>query len=202
MHPAPAHTKGAHRFLCFGGKLRHAGDAPAHPRWQRGVLLIDECRDKWSGGKVLPPRELGVGQPCYCYITAGFQIGRWSWNCANLSGSSDPRTSLYAIQRKNLRAGGVAPPLFTQRAWFYRPGRHIWQSPRTLVKVGQGRGTCTHPAGFTDPSVNWLHYPLKNGRAGGTCTRDPLLPRQVRWLLRYSPKFVPGHRLHPVPREP
>ena len=72
LHPAPAHTKGAHRFLCFGGKLRHAGDAPAHPRWQRGVLLIDECRDKWSGGKVLPPRELGVGQPCYCYITAGF----------------------------------------------------------------------------------------------------------------------------------
>ena len=71
LHPAPAHTKGAHRFLCFGGKLRHAGDAPAHPRWQRGVLLIDECRDKWSGGKVLPPRELGVGQPCYCYITAG-----------------------------------------------------------------------------------------------------------------------------------
>ena len=72
LHPAPAHTKGVHRFLCFGGKLRHAGDAPAHPRWQRGVLLIDECRDKWSGGKVLPPRELGVGQPCYCYITAGF----------------------------------------------------------------------------------------------------------------------------------
>ena len=71
LHPAPAHTKGAHRFLCFGGKLRHAGDAPAHPRWQRGVLLIDECRKKWSGGKVLPPRELGVGQPCYCYITAG-----------------------------------------------------------------------------------------------------------------------------------
>lgn len=67
---------------------------------------------------------------------------------------------------------------------------------------GQGRGTCTHPAGFTGPSANWLHYPLKNGRAGGTCTRDPLLPRQVRWLLRYSPKFVPGHRLHPVPLGP
>lgn len=29
-----------------------------------------------------------------------FKNGRWSWNCANLSGSSDPRTSLYAIQRK------------------------------------------------------------------------------------------------------
>lgn len=72
LHPAPAHTRGAHRFLCFGGELWHAGDAPAHPRWHRGVLLIDECRDKWSGGKVLPPRELGVGQPCYCYITAGF----------------------------------------------------------------------------------------------------------------------------------
>ena len=72
LHPAFAHTKGEHRFLCFGGKLRHAGDAPASPRWQRGVLLIDECREKWSGGKVLPPRELGVGQPCYCYITAGF----------------------------------------------------------------------------------------------------------------------------------
>ena len=104
-----------------------------------------------------------------------FKIGRWSWNCANLSGSSDPRTSLYAIQRKNLRAGGVAPPLFTQRAWFYRPGRHIWQSPRTHEK---------------------------NGRAGGTCTRNPLLPGQVRWLLRYSPKFVPGHRLHPIPLGP
>ena len=29
-----------------------------------------------------------------------FKSGRWSWNCANLSGSSDPRTSIYAIQRK------------------------------------------------------------------------------------------------------
>ena len=43
---------------------------------------------------------------------------------------------------------------------------------------------------------------MKSGRAGGTCTRDPLLPRQVRWLLRYSPKFVPGHRLHPIPLGP
>ena len=80
--------------------VRHAGDAPASPRWQRGVLLMDEYRKRnWSGGKDLHPRELGVGQPCYCYITTGFEIGRWSRNCADLSGFSDPRTSLYAIQR-------------------------------------------------------------------------------------------------------
>ena len=180
MHPAFAHTKGEHRFLCFGGKLRHAGDAPASPRWQRGVLLIDECRRKWSGGKVLPPRELGVGQPCYCYITAGCSNWPLELELRQPLGLFRPAHICLCHPAKNLRAGGVAPPLFTQRAWFYRPGRHIWQSPRTLVKVGQGRGTCTHPAGFTDPSANWLHYPLKNGRAGGTCTRDPLLPRQVR----------------------
>jgi hypothetical protein len=182
-------------------QMRHAGDAPAHPRWQRGVLLIDECRVKVVRREGSAPSRAGC-RPAMLLLHHRrlFKIGRWSWNCANLSGSSDPRTSLYAIQRKNLRAGGVAPPLFTQWAWFYRPGRHIWQSPRAPVEVGQGRGTCTHPAGFTGPSANWLHYPLKNGRAGGTCTRDPLLPGQVRWLLRYSPKFVPGHRLHPIPR--
>lgn len=26
-------------------KMRHAGDAPAPSRWQRDVLLVDECRD-------------------------------------------------------------------------------------------------------------------------------------------------------------
>ena len=80
-----------------------------------------------------------------------FKSGRWSWNCANLSGSSDPRTSLYAIQRKNLRAGGVAPPLFTQRAWFYRPGRHIWQSPRTLVESWSRTWDLHPPCGLHRP---------------------------------------------------
>ena len=52
--------------------VRYTGDAPASPRWQRGVLLMDEYRKRnWSGGKDLHPRELGVGQPCYCYITTG-----------------------------------------------------------------------------------------------------------------------------------
>ena len=29
-------------LLGYGGKLRHAGAAPASPRWKRGVLLVDE----------------------------------------------------------------------------------------------------------------------------------------------------------------
>ena len=45
LRPSVALTKGVHRSLCFGGvALRHTGDAPVPPRWQRGVLLVDECR--------------------------------------------------------------------------------------------------------------------------------------------------------------
>ncbi len=58
---------------------------------------------------------------------------------------------LYAIQRKKLRAGGVAPPLFTQRAWFYRPGRHNWQSPRTLVESWSGMWDLHPPCGLHRP---------------------------------------------------
>ena len=49
LRPAVVLTKDVHRFLCFGGSeklVRHAGDAPASPRWQRGVLLMDEYRKK------------------------------------------------------------------------------------------------------------------------------------------------------------
>ena len=175
LHPAPAHTKGAHRFLCFGGKLRHAGDAPAHPRWQRGVLLIDECRKKWSGGKVLPPRELGVGQPCYCYITAG---------CSKVAAGV-----------------GIAP---TSRALQTRAHLSMPSSEKICVREELHLRCLPNGPGFTDQgdtSGSRLAR-MKSGRAGGTCTRDPLLPRQVRWLLRYSPKFVPGHRLHPIPLGP
>lgn len=47
LHPSLALTKGGHRFLCFGGfggQVRHVGDAPTPSRWQRDVLLVDECR--------------------------------------------------------------------------------------------------------------------------------------------------------------
>jgi hypothetical protein len=30
----------------------------------------------------------------------------------------------------------------------------------------------------------------KNGRAGGIRTRDPLVPNQVRYQLRYGPTFL------------
>lgn len=35
----------------------------------------------------------------------------------------------------------------------------------------------------------------RNGRAGGTRTRDLLSPRQVRWLLRYSPMNWSPHEV-------
>lgn len=107
-----------------------------------------------------------------------FKSGRWSWNCANLSGSSDPRTSLYAIQRKICVREELHLRCLPKGPGFTDQGDT--SGSRLARLFGQGRGTCTHPAGFTGPSANWLHYPLKNGRAGGTCTRDPLLPRQVR----------------------
>ena len=166
LHPAPAHTKGAHRFLCFGGKLRHAGDAPAHPRWQRGVLLIDECRDKWSGGKVLPPRELGVGQPCYCYITAGCSNWPLELELRQPLGLFRPAHISLCHPAKKLRAGGVAPPLFTQRAWFYRPGRHIWQSPRTLVESWSRTWDLHPPCGLHRPECELAT--LSPGKWSGT----------------------------------
>ena len=52
LRPAVVLTEDVHRFLCFGGSekmVRHAGDAPASPRWQRGVLLMDEYRKKETG---------------------------------------------------------------------------------------------------------------------------------------------------------
>ena len=113
-----------------------------------------------------------MNNSCYCYITAGCSNWPLELELRQPLGLFRPAHISLCHPAKNLRAGGVAPPLFTQWAWFYRPGRHIWQSPRTLVEVGQGRGTCTHPAGFTDPSANWLHYPLENGPHGGIRTRS------------------------------
>lgn len=124
LHPALAHTRGARRFLCFGGKMRHAGDAPAHPRWQRGVLLIDECRKEWSGGKVLPPRELGVGQPCYCYITAGCSKWPLELELRQPLGLFRPAHISLCHPAKKSACGRSCTSAVYPRAWFYRPGRH------------------------------------------------------------------------------
>lgn len=95
--------------------------------------------------------------------------GRWSWDRTNLSGSSGPRTSLYAIQRKVVRAGGVAPPVFTTWVRFYRPERHNCQSPRTQKKsLRQG----LHPQWSvpkTDASAVGLRRVRGSGAAPGTC---------------------------------
>lgn len=201
LHPAPAHTKGAHRFLCFGGKLRHAGDAPAHPRWQRGVLLIDECRVKVVRREGSAPSRAGCRPAMlllhhrrFFKLAAGVGIAPTSRALQTRAHLSMPSSEKICVREElHLRCLPKGPG-FTDQG--------DTSGSRLARLFGQGRGTCTHPAGFTGPSANWLHYPLKNGRAGGTYTRDPLLPRQVRWLLRYSPKFVPGHRLHPVPLGP
>ena len=150
-----------------------------------------------------------------------FKSGRWSWNCANLSGSSDPRTSLYAIQRKNLRAGGVAPPLFTQRAWFYRPGRHIWQSPRTLVESWSGTWDLHPPCGLHRPECElatlspgkwsgWrdLHPRSPAPKAGALATtlqpevraKPPAASDPPRAMIAVWPGKLPARKLVPAAR--
>lgn len=75
--------------------MRYAGDAPAPPRWQRGVLLIDEYRLR-----NLVQREGFAPSQSGCRPEMLLLHHRWSWYCANLSGFSDPQTSIYLIQRK------------------------------------------------------------------------------------------------------
>ena len=88
--PAPAWSALRERRIsdfCHGGikVVRPVGTAPTSPAWKAEILLLND-------GRFL-------------------KNGRWSWNRANLSGSSGPRTSFYAIQRYKWRARPVLPRL-------------------------------------------------------------------------------------------
>ncbi len=73
-----------------------------------GALKGSGFRPQLSGGpearrpaEILAGRESGWPPAC-CEVGLFGRIGRWSWNCASLCGSSGHRTSVCAIQRKRL----------------------------------------------------------------------------------------------------
>ena len=137
-----------------GGMVRRRGFAPLRAGCRPAMLLLHH-------------RRVAVGE-----MAAGVGIAPTSRAFQTRAHLSMP-SSVLCLFLEMVRAGGVAPPVFTAGGWFYRPMRHIWQSPHTRCCVVALLG---------------------NGRAGGICTRGLLLPKQARWLLRYSPVLKIGPR--------